>query len=326
MAWCSVFGKSAQGPFLKSIIDIVLNRTVNPSSSNKLKYHQKNMKQIVGLFKSYLSVVGYSIGVQRMLPACVQEFINYSQIVDMALVTPVDIVSFYEWLHTRPLKYREGALSNAMIGHYVYALRMLFDWLEACGQLVENPISVLRLKRYESNSRKPLSVAEIQSLFAAAESLKEQVVLHLFYSCGLRRSEGEQLRLSDIVIAGQVLYVRRGKNSRRRAIPLTEKVAAVFDRYISKERYRVRYRGSSFMLNSINKPMKGDSYLRILRKLLVRAELNSEISLHHLRHSIATHLLHAGAGLEYVRDFLAHRRLESSQIYAKAATTQLPEL
>jgi integrase/recombinase XerD len=284
------------------------------------------MEQIIGLFKSYLSVVGYSTSVQRMLPACVQEFINYSQIEDIALVTPPDIVAFYEWLHTRPLKYREGALSNAMIGHYIYALRVLFDWLEACGQLEQNPISVLRFKRYEVNSRKPLSVVDIQKLFAVTESVKEQVVLHLFYSCGLRRNEGERLRLSDIVIAGQVLYVRRGKNSRRRAIPLTEKVTAVFDRYISKERNRIRQYGSSFMLNSINRPMSGESCLLILRKLLKRAGLNEEICLHHLRHSIATHLLHAGAGLEYVRDFLGHRRLESSQIYAKVAITQLPEL
>lgn len=284
------------------------------------------MEQIIGLFKSYLSVVGYSTSVQRMLPACVQEFINYSQIEDMALVTPPDIVAFYEWLHIRPLKYREGALSNAMIGHYIYALRVLFDWIEACGQLEQNPISVLRFKRYEVNSRKPLSVVDIQKLFAVTESVKEQVVLHLFYSCGLRRNEGERLRLSDVVIAGQVLYVRRGKNSRRRAIPLTEKVTAVFDRYISKERNRIRQYGSSFMLNSINRPMSGESCLLILRKLLKRAGLNEEICLHHLRHSIATHLLHAGAGLEYVRDFLGHRRLESSQIYAKAAITQLPEL
>jgi site-specific recombinase XerD len=284
------------------------------------------MNQIIGLFKSYLSVVGYSASVQRMLPSCVQEFINYSQIEDLGLVVPGDIVSFYEWLHTRPLKYREGALSNAMIGHYVYALRVLFDWLEACGQLQQNPISVLRLKRYESGSRTPLSVADIQKLFTAAESLKEQVLLHLFYSCGLRRSEGAALQLSDVVIAGQVLYVRRGKNSKRRAIPLTEKVAAVLDRYISKERYRIRQRGGSFMLNSIGRPMSGDSYLLLLRKLLQRAELDKEISLHHLRHSIATHLLHAGAGLEYVRDFLGHRRLESSQVYAKVSITQLPVL
>lgn len=284
------------------------------------------MEQLIGLFKSYLSVVGYSAGVQRTLPACVQEFIYYSQVEDMALVTPQDIAAFYEWLHIRPLKYREGALSNAMISHYVYALRVLFDWLEACGELVQNPVSVLRFKRYAPNSRKPLSVAEVQRLFAAAESLREQVLLHLFYSCGLRRSEGVALQLSDVVIAGQVLYVRRGKNSKRRVIPLTGQVAAALDRYISKERYRVRQRGSAFMLNSKGKPMSGKSYLLLLRRIVTRAGLDQATSLHHLRHSIATHLLHAGAGLEYVRDFLGHSRLESSQIYAKAAITQLPQL
>ncbi|QHS58038.1 tyrosine-type recombinase/integrase [Chitinophaga agri] len=44
---------------------------------------------------------------------------------------------------------------------------------------------------------------------------------------------------------------------------------------------------------------------------------------HYLRHSIATHLLQSGMSLEYVRDFLGHRHLEATQVYAKVGAHQL---
>ena len=40
-------------------------------------------------------------------------------------------------------------------------------------------------------------------------------------------------------------------------------------------------------------------------------------SVHCLRHSIATHLLDAGEGIEFVRDHLDHRNIQNTMIYAQ---------
>ena len=55
---------------------------------------------------------------------------------------------------------------------------------------------------------------------------------------------------------------------------------------------------------------------RHLRRLLYGAGLDTRIDLHCLRHSIATHLLERGMPVGYVRDFLGHKYLESTQVYA----------
>ncbi len=284
------------------------------------------MEQIIGVFKDYLSVVGYSIGTQSMLPTCVKEFLHYRQCSDVSAVTPSDIRQFYEWLQVRPLKRKEGALSETMITHYMYALRVFFDWLQATGDVPVNPISSLKFKAAVYNSRKPLTREEIGRLFDVATTVKERVVLHLFYSCGLRRSEAVRLQTTDVHVSHQMLYVKRGKNARRRVIPLPNKVAAVFGQYLKYERSRSRKSGSSFMLNCAGRSMRGDSFMRILKRLLSKAGLSKDITLHHLRHSIATHLLHAGMSLGYVRDYLGHLRLESTQIYAVPGAHQLQEL
>jgi integrase/recombinase XerD len=156
-----------------------------------------------------------------MLPALVHEFIEQQQIKDIYFIEQQKVKSFYEWLQTRPLKKRSGALSDRMIHHYVYALKTFFNWLEVTEQTGYNPISGMKFRRPQPGSREPLTTSEINALFTAAIGLKEKAVLHLFYSCGLRRTEGEVLNIHDLHFKEQLLYVRAGKGAKRRVVPMT---------------------------------------------------------------------------------------------------------
>ena len=261
-----------------------------------------------------------------MLPACIRDFLEYGQYSSIQQILPMDISMFYEWLHERPLKRGEGALSEMMISHYVYALKVFFSWQLETGGITINPVSVLRFKSPERSYREPLTVGEIQTLFAAAVTCREHAMLHLFYSCGLRRSEAVRLGLSDVHFRPRLLYVRSGKGDRRRVIPLTDRVAVSLEQYVLQERGRARYTGTAFMLNNMGRAMSGNNYVTLLKSLLRKAGLGKDISPHHLRHSIATHLLQSGMSMEYVRDFLGHRCLESTQIYARPGSHQLQAL
>ncbi|MBW8688399.1 tyrosine-type recombinase/integrase [Chitinophaga rhizophila] len=281
------------------------------------------MEDYITRFKSYLHQSGYSVGTQRMLPGCVRDFLAYAGCKAVIKVTPQIIGLFYEWLHVRPLKRKGGALSGMMIRHYVYALKVFFSWLEESGELLYNPMSGLRLGKVERGNREALSVAVVKELFSGARSVRERVMLHLFYSCGLRRSEAEQLNVRDVQVRHRLLYVRSGKGASRRVIPLTGKVAAELGVYLEQYRKASGVEQRAFMLNRVGKRMSGESYSRLLKALVKRESAWTGISPHYLRHSIATHLLQGGMPLEYVRDFLGHRHLEATQLYAKVAPGQL---
>lgn len=285
------------------------------------------MHSLINQFKDYLYQVGYGEGTRQMLPACVREFLEQQQITDISYVEQQQVRSFYEWLQVRPLKRGAGALSEMMIQHYMYGLKTFFSWAEVMGLIDYNPISGMKFRRPTQNVRQPLSVEEIQQLFKAAITVKERAVLHLFYSCGLRRSEGEALNINDIHFREQLLYVREGKGARRRVVPLTARVVADMEAYYLQDRCGSSARKvtdeEAFMLNRYGTRLRGVGYLKILNRLKERSGMDIAITLHHLRHSIATHLLQGGMGLEYVRDFLGHLCLESTQIYAKLATEQL---
>jgi integrase/recombinase XerD len=285
------------------------------------------MTTIVQSFTAWLYQVGYSEGTQNMLPACVREFLEQQQITDISYIEQQQVKQFYTWLQTRPLKKRSGALSEMMIHHYVYALRTFFSWLEITGQIHYNPISGMTFKRPTQNGREPLSHQAVKQLFEATASGREIALLHLFYSCGLRRSEGEALNIQDVRYKEQLLYVRAGKGAKRRVVPLTERVAKDLETYWLGERcgYQVRkvQDEEAFMLNRIGARMSGAGYNDLFKQLAGKAGIAGEITLHHLRHSIATHLLQGGMSLEYVRDFLGHHFLETTQLYARPHAEQL---
>jgi integrase/recombinase XerD len=274
-------------------------------------------------FTKYIQQIGYSKGSQYQIPNCIKEFLEVTN-KSFKNITQQDILDFYEYLQTRPLKRRTGALSEAMINHYVFSLKTFFSWLEQTGQIKYNPISNIKFKRPQGNPREPLSQKEITQLFESATTAKETAILHLFYSCGLRRTEAENLNTSDIHFGKNLLYVREGKGAKRRVIPMNEKVKKELENYYNNERTRVNE--EAFILNRTNERMRGDSYNKALKEIVKRSEIEKEITLHHLRHSIATHLLENGLSIEFVRDFLGHSHLEATQIYAKVRAKQLKNL
>jgi len=285
------------------------------------------MQAIIQSFSSYLKNIGYRESTAKMLPVLVQEFIVQQNITDISYIEQQKVKSFLSYLQTRPLKKRSGALSEMMISHYVYALKTFFSWAEVTEQIDYNPISGMKFKRPKQNIREPLSNEEIQQLFAAVTSLKQQTILHLFYSCGLRRSEGETININDVHFKNQLIYVREGKGAKRRVVPVTERVSKDLEQYYLQERCSTVVKKvkdtEAFLLNNAGTRMKGDQCNKVLQQIKEKAAIQKEITLHHLRHSIATHLLQSGMSMEYVKDFLGHSFLETTQIYAKPKAEQL---
>ncbi|MEX2410186.1 MAG: tyrosine-type recombinase/integrase, partial [Candidatus Paceibacterota bacterium] len=95
--------------------------------------------------------------------------------------------------------------------------------------------------------------------------------------------------------------------------------------YLFKER-NAKANETSFLVGQIGRRMNAIMIIRTLKTLLEKAQIEKEITLHGLRHSIATHLLENGLSVENVRDFLGHSFLESTQIYTRISKQQIHKL
>lgn len=295
------------------------------------------MEKIILAFREYLYALGYSRDKQQQFCMHVRTLVTQQRIEDISMVCKEQVKDFYAYLFICPSRRKHNhkhngavGLTEATIGHYMYSLQYFFNWLEATGQITMNPISGIRFKRHKKNRREPLSKEQIEALFGVAKNIEEIVILHLFYSCGLRRKEAEWLDIRDVQLRQGLIYVRAGKGGKRRVIPLTARVVADLENYYLNYRVTVEAADSdaarAFMLNCRGGRMKGCSYHTALKNMVARVGTVialEDISLHHLRHSIATHLLHGGMGMEYVKDFLGHSSIDTTQGYAKAQMQQL---
>lgn len=271
-------------------------------------------------FMLELERLGYSVSGRKQIGAAVREFLDWW---NSSKITQKTIEAYYQYLSQRPHKYQGGGLSSKTIAGHLYALRLYLSYLEEEGYLASHPMSGLRFARPQSESRAILTKAEVARLYQGAETLKRRealrakAVLAVFYGCGLRRKEGEDLNLVDVQLRSGMLYVRKGKGSKRRVIPMSERVKTDMKNYLREGRGQSPAELNALFINHRGRRMRGPSFDRLLKKLLQIAKIGKPISLHCLRHSIATHLLSEGVPLESVRDFLGHAHLETTQIYTR---------
>jgi site-specific recombinase XerD len=142
-------------------------------------------------------------------------------------------------------------------------------------------------------------------------------MLMIYYGCGLRRGEGVALNVADIHLSEGLIHVRRSKTGRARYVPLSP--AAIGDLQIwcteGRNHFTPLPSERALFLNPQGQRLSAQALAIRLKKLSQRAELATEVSLHGLRHAIATHLLEAGMGIAYISRFLGHQSLESTQRY-----------
>ncbi len=166
-----------------------------------------------------------------------------------------------------------------------------------------------------------LTIEEIRKLYAATdESLlgyRDRAILALFYGCGLRKREVERLEYSDICFESGLLHVKPGKNYCNRFVPMSSGVVRDLKDYGKFSRpYLAFVEVKRYVVGLYGKAISGEQMRFRVKKMMKEANIDKNISLHNLRHSIATHLLQAGMSLEQIGLFLGHKSLDSTQIYA----------
>jgi integrase/recombinase XerD len=213
-------------------------------------------------------------------------------------------------------------------------IRSLFALLQAKGAIIKNPMSTLKINSPEKRKtpKTILSIEEIKQLYSVTDTLQQRAILSLFYGCGLRGMEVVTVGEYDIKYNDNILIVQNGKGNKRRTVPLSPKVKQDLENYYTIERpqYIINPQEHTFLLNIKGKPMRKYTCRKILLELIQRTGnehiKQKNIRPHHLRHSIATHLLEQGVQLEKVRDFLGHSQLDTTEMYTRVNQKQLKTL
>lgn len=277
-------------------------------------------------YYNYLLIKGYREETARKRYLDIKEFLRFTG-KNFREVTETEVLQYYHHLQNRTNKVKgTGTLKFKSIHDIVLGITGFYEMLYELGKLPELlQINIPYPKNYENDFvREILTQKEIQQLYEIAD-LKEKVILNLSYGCGLRVAELVAVNKEDLYLKGNLLIVPKGKNSKRRIVPFTEKIRKDFEEFIFSSENK-----NCLIANSKGDRMQEWTYNSTLKKLLKNIKISEErikkISIHSLRHSIATHLLENGMELEKVRDFLGHSQLETTEIYTHINKNQLENL
>jgi len=163
-----------------------------------------------------------------------------------------------------------------------------------------------------------LTKEEVDRFLAAIPraQLRDRLLFELIYRYGLRRGEAAMIRIDQLADLSR-LWVARLKGGVSGAYPLLASTQGLLAAYLAD-------RGTDDRRYLFPSPQRRDaalstSTIRLLfRRYAALAGLpRDRWRVHVLRHSIAVHLMNAGSDVADVQDWLGHRAISSTLIYAR---------
>jgi integrase/recombinase XerC len=243
-------------------------------------------------------------------------------------VDPALIRSFFASLYT-------GRRAKATIARKIASLRAFFEFLRRRGLVEHNPVRSVRNPR-ERKLPRWLGHDEVRALIEAppGDSLagvRDRAILEVLYSTGMRVGELVSLDRRRLDLAAGVIKVR-GKGRKERLTVLGDPAQAALRAYVEHPARREPAEAApqavapqAVFLNLRGGRLTARSVARIVAKYVRQAAVAAGVSPHTLRHTFATHLLEAGAGLRDIQELLGHAALATTGLYAQVTDATLHE-
>ena len=223
-------------------------------------------------------------------------------------------------------------LSAATISRKLSAARSFFAYLHRQDLLPANPLGGVSGPKRDRTLPGHLRASDAEALFrqviesAAAHgdlmTTRLVVALELLYGSGLRLAELRSLDLAALDLERRQLRVT-GKGRKERIVPMTDAAVRAIRGYLPLRSETVLPGCDALLIGRHGRRLSDRTIQKIVREALSRFAAQSNLSVHSLRHSFATHLLDAGADLMAVRELLGHASLSTTGIYAHTSRERL---
>ena len=236
------------------------------------------------------------------------------------------IEGFLQWLREE----RHSSLST--VNQRLAVIRAFFDYVQ-----MEEPQMLFECQKIKNipfkKAPKPpvvyLTTDALQTVLSLPDSStrggrRDLTLLSLLYDSAARVQELADLRVKDIRLEAPACVSLFGKGQKTRTVPLMKQTVSLLEKYISDEKLDPRSESdTSLFRNRQNHALTRAGISYILCKYVGVArnsisDIPTHVTPHILRHTKAMHLLQAGVNLIYIRDFLGHADVKTTQVYATA--------
>ena len=214
-----------------------------------------------------------------------------------------------------------GLAANSQ-ARIISGIKSFFHYLLLEDEIKESPAELLESPKLSRKLPDVLDVHEIDAMIACInlstpEGFRNKVIIETMFSCGLRVSETNDLKISHISFPENYVKIT-GKGNKERLVPISESALGLIHIYLQEIRFHLQPKSGCndiLFLNRRGGKLSRQMIFYILKDLAMAAKINKDISPHTLRHSFATSLVEAGADLRAVQQMLGHESITTTEIY-----------
>lgn len=238
------------------------------------------------------------------------------------------ITDFLEWLEIS----RKCSISSR--NQRLAAMHAFFRYIQAeepAGIYNFQKIIAIPIKKHKKPLVEHLTSEAIKLLLdqpdrSTLHGRRDLTLMSVLYDSGARVQELIDIKVGDISLQDPAVITLNGKGNKSRRVPIMKNTAVLLQHYIIENKLDKPWKNKNALFtNSQNNQLTKEGVAYIISKYVTTARkistiIPQKINVHLLRHSKAMHLLQAGVNLIYIRDFLGHVDLKTTEIYAKADT------
>lgn len=230
-------------------------------------------------------------------------------------------------------------LKKSTQNYYLIALRIFLNFF-ANRDIESLPAEKVELARNkEERQVRFLNIDQLKKLFEAPDTttfqgLRDRALLETFFSTGMRISEVVNLDVNQIKTSPHIdtfELVITGKGGRTRTVYFSRRALDWLGQYLAK---RTDMDPALFIrtVNVLNATKETDLRLsarsieKTFKRYVIMAGVPLNTTPHVMRHSFATDLLKQGVDLRVIQDFLGHKHIAATQIYAHVTSKQLKDI
>lgn len=247
--------------------------------------------------------------------------------ISLQKITHQNVIDFLDWIE----KKRSCSISTR--NQRLAALHSFLKYAQR--ECPENLYEIQRILKIPSKrAPKPnvqfMSLSEIEILLAQPDisnksGRRDLTMLALMYDSAARVQEVIDLTIKSVRLEEPTVVILHGKGNKTRTVPIMQNTVLLLRGYL-KEQNCNRYildNESPLFFNQQKQKLTRKGVSHILNKYVSTAKENPDftrlekVTCHVLRHSRAAHMIQAGIPLIYIRDFLGHASVQSTEIYAR---------
>lgn len=238
------------------------------------------------------------------------------------------IASFLEWLENN----RRNCISSRNLR--LAAVHSFFRYVqseEPAGIFHFQKIIAIPIKKTKKTMVEHLAPEAIKLLLEQPDKhtpkgRRDLTLMSILYDTAARVQELIDIRVGDVVLGNPAVLTLTGKGNKIRRVPIMKNAVLLLQNYLTENKLKQPWKnGIPLFVNNQHNKLTKEGVAYIVNKYVKLARKSStivppKVKVHMFRHSKAMHLLQAGVNLIYIRDFLGHVDVKTTEIYARTDT------